>query len=221
MTSKSLEDLGLKDEKLPTAGQDLTDLPEFGAWEPPPQPGPFRFKLPLDLSAIYDVFDAASGGQAMGQRVKAIFDREHPLLIVQSLGGKYNGQPFQTRITNQERARGKDKSVVASDWDYLLRALKETAKPGSNKEYVTALRKHAGAEFGADLRYSWRCSEDRDIRVKDGGGNTQTVEGHKGCGEAFYAEDVPKNPDGTTPYEITCTCGALLRAFANLDNIRA
>lgn len=217
--SKSLEDLGLKDEALPTAGQDLADLPEFGTFEPPPQPGPFRFKLPGDLSAIYDVYDVAN----KGQRISAIFDREHPLLIVQSLGGKYNGQPFQTRINNNERNRGKKGSgIVASDFDYLLRALGVKAKPTSNRGYIEALKPHGGKEFGGDLRYSWRCSMDRDIRTKDKDGAVTVVEGHKGCGEAYYQEDVPKNADGTTPYEVTCAkCGALLRAFANLDNLRA
>ena len=214
---KSLDELGLKNEVLPTAGQDLASLPEFGGWEPPPQPGPFRFKLPTDLSSLYDVFAARNG---IGERIKLIFDREHPLLIVQSLGGKYNGQPFQTRLTNAERSRGKDRSV-ASDWDYLLRAFGDKVKPKTNVEYIAMLKKHAGKEFGADLRYSWRCGDDRDIRVRDSEGNVQVQEGHKGCGEGFYAEDVPKNPDGTTPYEIQCTCGAVLRAFANLDNLRA
>jgi len=215
---KSLEELGLKDEALPTAGQELEGLPEFGAFSPPPQPGPFRFQLPADLSGpIYDVFEAAN----LGQRIRVVFDRDHPLLIVQSMGERYNGQPFETRIANNERARGRDKSIVASDWDYLLKALGEKAKPQTNKGYVDLLQKHAGAQFGADLRYSWRCSADRDIRVRDAAGNIQTVEGQKGCGEAYYQEDVPKAADGSTPYEITCQCGALLRAFANLDNIRA
>lgn len=215
--SKSLDELGLAADPLPTAGQDLADLPEFGSFEPPPQPGPFRFKLPGDLKAIYDVFDVAALG---GQRIRVIFDREHPLLITQSLGGKYNGQPFQTRLSNQERARGKDKSVVASDLDYLLRALGDKAKPASNRGYIEALMKHAGAEFGADLRYAWRCSSDRDIRTRDQAGAVQVVEGQQGCGRAYYAEDVPKNADGTTPYEIPCECGAMLRAFANVDNLR-
>jgi hypothetical protein len=208
----------LKDEKLPTAGQALADLPDFGSFEPPPQPGPFRFKLPMDLASVYDVFDATG----LGQRVRVIFDREHPLLITQSLGGKYNGHPFQTRLSNQERNRGKKGSgVVASDWDYLLRALGVKDKPTSNRGYIEALKAQAGKEFGADLRYSWRCGEDRDIRVKDAAGATQVVEGHKGCGESYYQEDVPKGADGVTPYEITCQCGALLRAFANMDNLRA
>ena len=50
----------------------------------------------------------------------------------------------------------------------------------------------------------------------------QVVEGKKGCGEAYYQEDVPKSADGQVPYEINCgNCGALLRAFANLDNLRS
>ena len=217
--AKSLEDLGLKDEKLPTAGQELADLPEFGSFDPPPQTGRFRFKLPMDLAtaAIYDVFEVAS----LGTRIRIIFDREHPLLIVQSLGGKYNNQPFQTRLSNQERGRGKDKSVVASDWDYLLRALGVKAKPVNNRGYIDALKACAGKEFGADLRYSWRCSVDRDIRVKNKDNVTEVVENHKGCGEAYYQEDVPKAGDGSTPYEIACQCGAVLRAFANMDNLRA
>jgi hypothetical protein len=208
----------LKPEKLPTAGQDLADLPDFGAFEPPPQPGPFRFKLPMDLATIYDVFDVAA---LNGVRVRAIFDREHPLLIVQSLGGKYNGQPFHTRIANNERNRGKAGSgIVASDWDYLNKAFGEKVKPADNAGYITLLKKHPGGEFGADIRYSWRCDSTRPIRTRDNQGVVQVVENQKGCGEAFYQEDVPKNADGTTPYEITCTCGALLRAWANLDNIR-
>jgi hypothetical protein len=219
--SKSLDQLGLKDEALPTGGGDLSDLPEFGSFTPPPPPGAYRFKLPADLSAIYDVFDTAD----KGQRVKAIFDKDHPLVITQSKNGTKNGEPFETRITNNERPRGKKGSgVVASDWDYLLRALGEKIKPTSNRGYIDTLKKFGGKEFGADLTYSWACSTERDIRVANPqGGAPQVVEGHKGCGEKFYEGDIQpamKNADGTMPLQITCSCGALLRAFANLESFR-
>lgn len=220
--SKSIQELAseLKDDVLPTSGQDLDDLPTFGSFTPPPPPGAYRFKLPGDMSAIWDVFDVAD--KTPPQRVKAIFDRDHPLLIVQSPQGRSNGEPFETRLTNNERKRGRDGAVVASDMDYLLRALKEKTKPRSNREYMATVQRHAGEEFGADLRYSWRCSPDRDIRARDAQGSVQVVEGHKGCGEAYYQEDVPKLADGSVPYEINCgSCGALLRAFANLDNLRS
>jgi hypothetical protein len=219
---KSLQELAgqLKDEQLPTAGEELDDLPTFGSFQPPPPPGAYRFKLPADLSAIWDLFDTPD--KKPPQRVKAIFDRDHPLLIVQSPHGKSNGEPFETRMTNNERKRGKDASVVASDMDYLLRALGDKQKPKSNADYMRALQRHAGREFGAEIHYSWKCSADREIRVRDNAGQIQVVEGKKGCGEPYYQEDVPKGPNGEIPYEITCgNCGALLRAFANLDNLRS
>ncbi len=223
---KSLQDLGLKEEALPTAGQALADLPEFGTFREPPQPGPYRFKLPTDLSAIWDVFDSTRVTPP-GQRIRAIFDREHPLTITQSQLGKENGNPFETRLSNEERSRGKDKSIVASDLDYLLRAFKYPTKPQSNRGYIDAVKQQAGKEFGADIRYSWRCSDTRNKRVKDSEGNVQEVEGAPGCGQAYYQEDLPnsgKDASGTVPTQIQCStpgCGAVLRAFANLDNIRA
>lgn len=219
---KSIQELAgeLKEEVLPTSGQDLDDLPTFGSFTPPPPPGAYRFKLPADLSSIWDLFDVSD--KTPPQRVKATFDRDHPLLIVQSPGGRSNNEPFETRLTNNERARGKDKAVTASDMDYLLRALGEKQKPRSNREYIQVVQRHGGKEFGGDIRYSWRCSTDRDIRARDAAGAVQVVEGKKGCGESFYQEDVPKNAAGEVPYEIQCgNCGALLRAFANLDNLRA
>jgi hypothetical protein len=230
MSPKSMQDLGLKEEGTIVAGASIEDLPEFGGFEPPPQPGPFRFKLPVNLGGpIWDTMDTPD--KTPSQRVYVQFDREHPLEIVQSLGGKYNGQPFHTRLSNNERARGKDKSIIASDMDYLLRALGVKEKPQrqfsdgkigpDNKKYMELVIAQAGKEFGADLRYSWKCSRDRDIRVRQTDGNVTVVEGKKGCNEAYYNEQVPNNPDGTKPYEIVCQCGALLRAFANLDNLRS
>lgn len=222
MAGKSLQDLGLKEEALPTAGQALADLPDFGTFREPPQPGSYRFKLPGDLSAIWDVYDTP--GKTPPQRIRAVFDKDHPLTIVQSPGGRANNDPFETRMSNEERNRGKNKDIVASDMDYLLRALKVTAKPASNRAYIDVMKQQANKEFGADIRYSWKCSEARNIRVKDAAGAVQEVEGRKGCGASYYLEDLPnggKDAAGNVPTQIQCSCGAFLRAFANLDNIRA
>lgn len=219
---KNLQELAgtLKEEALPTGGEELDDLPQYGSYGPPPAPGAYRFKMPADQSSIFDVFDVPD--KRPPQRIKVIWDRDHPLLITQSPQGKYNGDPFETRMTNNERPRNRDKTIVASDVDYLLRACGEKTKPKSNRDYMQAVAKLGGREFGADLKYSWRCSKDRDIRVKDNQGTLQVIEGKKGCGEAFYQEDAPKNADGSIPYEIRCSgCGATLRAFPNLENLRA
>lgn len=228
---KSLQDLGLKDEQLPPASQALDNLPEFGQWQPPPQPGSYRFKLPDDLSSIYDVYDTPN--KIPPQRIRAIFDKDHPLTIVQSPGGRNNTEPFQTRLSNEERPRGRDKSIVASDLDYLFRALGVKEKPWvqypqgpgpDNKAYIRTLTAMPKKEFGADVRFSWRCQDSRNIRVRDQQGNVQEVQNKPGCNTAYYQEDLPgggKDASGMVPTEIQCQCGALLRCFANLDNIRA
>ena len=220
--AKSLQDLGLREEALPTAGQALADLPDFGSFREPPQPGAYRFRLPADLSAIWDVYDTPN--KVPGQRIRALFDKDHPLLIVQSPGGRANNEPFETRISNEERSRGKDKLVIASDMDYVLRALKVAQKPGSNRAYIEIMKQQVNKEFAADIRYSWKCSADRNIRIKDQAGSIQEVQGRPGCGTSYYQEDLPnggKQPDGMVPTQIQCQCGALLRCFANLDNIRS
>lgn len=221
---KSLNDLGLKDEKLPTAGQTLDDLPQFGQFAPPPQPGPMTFKLPGDLTNLWDTFEVEKTPGTKETRVQIEFDASAPLLIQQSAGNRYNNEPFQTKLNNNERARGKDKKM-ASDLDYLIAAIDgpTAVRPDSNRGYIERVRAYAGKLFGGDMRWSWRCSKTRDKRVKDEQGNTVAVPGHMGCGEAYYQEDVLnlKQADGDFPLEISCKCGAVLRAFGNIDNIRA
>jgi hypothetical protein len=216
---KNLNDLGLKDEPLPTAGEALDALPQFGGFAPPPQPGPMRFRLPKDMTNIWDTFEV----EGKGTRVAAVFDASAPLIIVQSVGNRYANEPFETRMNNNERPRGKDKKL-ASDFDYLIAAIEgpQATKPANNRAYIERLRTFNNKEFGGDMRWSWRCSTTRDIRVKDAAGNTVVQEGKKGCGESYYQEDVDKNPaTGEFPLEIACgKCGALLRAFGNIDNIR-
>lgn len=209
--AKSLSELDLKEEALPA--QSFDDLPEFGGFTPPPQPGPYRFRLPADLSKVWDVYDSKKG-----QRIRAIFDRDHPLTIIASPGNAANGDVFQTRLSNQERKRG---DVEASDLDYLLRAKGEKTRPMTNKAYAQAVLKYAGQEFGADITYSFRCSTERNIRVFNP--TTQALEeiDKKGCGKGYYQKDLQRGPDGNFPHEITCECGAVLRVFANIENIRA
>jgi len=220
---KTLQELGLKEEVLPTAGEDLDDLPVFGSWAPPPPPGPYRFKLPMDLSAVWEPFLAPD--KTPPERVRMLFDRDHPLQIVQCPKGvDLVGEPFETRLSNNERKRGKkgSDSKAASDLDYLLRALGERVKPRSNTEYIRMVQRHAGKEFAADITYNWQCSDQRDGRWADPTGTVHLMEGRKGCGEKFYEKDVPKQADGKVPLEVDCSsCGARLRAFANVDNIRS
>lgn len=215
---KSLNDLTLKEEKLPTAGQALDDLPQFGQFAPPPQPGPMTFKLPGDLTNLWDTFEA----EGKGTRVSLEFDSGSPLIIVQSVANRYNNEPFQTKLNNNERPRGKTKQL-ASDLDYLVAAIDgpQAPRPTTNKGYIEKVRTYGGKLFGGDLRWSWRCGKNRNVRMKDAANNTIEIPDKKGCGEAYYQEDVPKDVSGEFPLEIQCKCGAVLRAFGNIDNIRA
>lgn len=216
---KGLNELELKDEKLPE--QSLDDLPQFGSFREPPQPGPYRFRLPAVLTKIWEVFDITINGKTE-QRVRAQFDGDAPLTIIQAKDQKYLNESFETRVSNAERPRGKDKSVVASDMDYLLRALGEKARPRTNKAYIETFNKYGGKEFGADISFSWVCSDSREIYVKDAEGHSvKDPEGRKGCGKKYYQRDVPKQDNGEYPVELQCDCGAVVRAFANLDSIRS
>jgi len=227
MAGKSLSDLGdtLRDEPMPILNAD--DLPDFGTWAPPPQPGPYRFKLPPDLTKIWEPYEATVNGKTV-QCVRAIFDKDAPLQIIRSMSGKHNLEPFHTRLSNQRRSRG---TVEASDLDYLLKATGEKTLPGSNLAYCEAVQTKAGHEFDADLTYSWTCSESRNAYIPDPEDKTGTKSvksDRMGCGATYRQADQTKKAEqkiekvnGEYPYEIGCRCGAVVRAFANLTNLRA
>lgn len=222
MAGKSLNELNLKDEALPDL--DYASVPEFGGWAPPPQPGAYRFALPKDLSKVWEAYE--KDGK---QFVRAVFDKDAPLVITQAKDQKYVGDPFETRISNQTRPRGREK-VEVSDMDLVLKAVGQTSRPKGNKGYIEVMKAQVGKEFGADITYSWNCAEDRVQRVLDDQGkNIENPNGKKGCGKKFYQDDrtakpeqkITRQPNGEYPYEIQCPCGGIVRAFANLDNIRS
>ncbi len=223
MAGKSLSELQLKEETLPDLNYD--DAPEFNSWAPPPQPGTYRLKLPGDLTHAWDVYTRESDGK---QFVRLLLDKDAPLLIVQAKDPSVIGEPFQTRLANQPRPRGKDK-IEVSDLDYLLKACGVKTRPAGNKAMIETVKQQIGKEFTAEISYSWNCSDDRNIRVDDGAGGVKEVENQKGCGAKYYQDDrtgkveqkIAKGADGKYPYEIACRCGNIIRAFANLDNIRA
>lgn len=229
----NLQQLGLTNEQVGDQ-LDYASMPDqFGGFTPPPQPGPYRFKLPNDLSGIWEVFQYDKGNPP-GKRISAQFDDSHPLTIVQSPGGAHDGEPFTTKITNAERKRGKKDDPTAqhvSDMDYMNRDVWGlTSKPaGGNMGYATEFQKHGGTEFTADVEWSWVCNEKKPIYVDNGQGGLQEVAGTMGCGSKYYLKDIEKVPQDPTdpnspkvyPLRITCQCGGNVRAFANLVRFRA
>lgn len=226
---KSLQDLNLNPDVVVGGVDDISDLPEYGGYTPPPPPGTYGFKAPLFrlTDPVWETFDASSEGQPnKGERVSITFDSAHPLLIVMTppspLSAKYLNEPFETRINNSERKRDKAGEIVASDADYLLRACGMTKRPSpaTNINYCKALSASIpGKTFSADVEYSYACNPKREAQVPDGAGGYTSM-GKNGCNERYYQSQVTKNPDGTMPDRVVCTCGAHVRGFANLTNIK-
>ena len=207
-----LAELGLKNEQV-GGDVDLGNLPKTDGFTPMFQPGRYRFELPTNLQEVWDTVDAQ-----VGQRITAVFDQAAPLKVVQAPDKERVGEPFQTRISNVERARGKDK-ILVSDLDYLLKALGVTQKPKTNQAYIQALLPMGGKEFPATVEVQYQCSDKRDKYVDDGQGGTTQVEGQKGCGARYYQKDIER-VGGVYPERVTCgECGASLRAFSQLSSI--
>lgn len=232
-----LSDLGLTTDAVGEALDYATMTDQFGAYPDPPQPGTFRFRFPTRLEDMWETFDHATGKPA-GKRVRAKFDDSHPLTIIQSPQNKYDGEPFQTSITNAERPRGKREDPTTqyiSDMDYMNRDVwgMQGKPPGGNKGYADTFIKYASVpptnEFTADVEWNWFCNDKKDIFVDNGQGGYTQVTGTKGCGTSYYQKDIEKvrsNPEDAAspliyPVRIACsTCGANVRAFANLTRFR-
>jgi hypothetical protein len=205
---------------------DFDNLPQqMGSFSEPPQPGAYRFQLPKLTLANFEQMDDKDDANI--KRVRLKLDQNAPLLIVQSLGGKADGEPFQTQLNNKPRRRGRDADApMASDLDYLLQALGVKVRPTSPKAWVETLIAQSEKTFGADIEWSWRCADDKVIYADDGAGGQQEVPGQMGCGSRYYQKSVDK-VEGKYPYRIVCNgpgeqgCGASVRAYANLGRFRA
>lgn len=226
-----LSDLELKNDILDTPDQ-LDNLPEqFGTFQPPPQPGSFRVRFPQPgpLSEAFEVMDTKRG-----QRIYVNLRDDAALFIEQSPGGRYDKETMSTRISNAERKRGKSEDSLASDLDYLLQVTKYPGprpKFGDNRAAADAFLATAGKSFGIDWEYQYSCNENKPIRVDDPQNGTLVLDGkdgrpeQKGCGKRYYQTNVDKIPNDKTgtmeyPQEITCECGAVLRAFGQIARFR-
>lgn len=213
----SLKELGLTNEQV-GGDVDFDNLPKVGGFTPLLQPGKYVFQLPA-AQQLGNAFDVVESKQ--GKRLQVIFDQNAPLLVVSSPGNTRNGEPFQQRISNVERARGKDK-ILVSDLDYLLRAVGHAARPKTNPDYAQAVLAHAGERFEGTVEVQYSCNPNKNIYIDDGTGQATEVEGKPGCGARYYQKDVADQKDehGHYPERITCggeNCGASLRAFAQIS----
>lgn len=231
-----ISDLGLTTEQVGQA-LDYASMPDqMGSFAPPPQPGAFRLRFPTKLDDAFEVFDLTTGPKP-GKRIRVKFDANHPLTIIQSPGGKYDGEPFETSLSNAERKRGKKDDQDApwiSDLDYFNRDVWDLPgkPPNGNRGYAEEVIKHAGTEFGATISWNWFCNPKKAIYADNGQGGLTEVAGQMGCGTSYYMKDIkdsgwmqpanPEDPSGPKvfPLRIQCQCGGNIRAFANLEQFR-
>lgn len=199
---------------------DFNNLPaQMGSFPDPPPPGSYRFEIPKSLS-VANMDEDPNPDDPKKPFFYVKFDQNAPLQIVQSLGSKHDGEPFQTRISARPRKRGKeDDAPKVSDLSYLAQALGATTRPLSNKAWAEYLLTQAGKTFGADLEYGYYCNPKKNIYAEGEGGAVQEVEGQAGCGQRYYQKDVDK-VNGVQPVRVQCQCGASLRANANLQRFR-
>ncbi len=221
----SLNDLKLTKEVIEHDVADLDALPtQMGMRTPTLQPGPYVFALPA-LTALRDAFDVVKR-EGEADRLAVVFRDEAALTIAQAPDKELVGKPFNNRLSNVARARGKNGPKV-SDFDYLLQALGEKKMPVTNVAYGEAILRYAGRTFGADIELSYFCNSKNPIRAEDASGQVVALDGQegralqKGCGSRYYQKDVEKDQEtGKFPIKIGCDCGAVLYANENLVRFR-
>jgi hypothetical protein len=246
MAKKTASDLQLKQEEVegPKSMEEVPD--EFSASPPPPYPGAYRFRLPANLTALWDKFmtKIRDTDTQEVERVTLIFDKEDPLTIIQAPPTEQQevGTAFTTRLNNRERnrARKNETPLFVADLLYLLRALGETAVPKFNIDYINLMNKYGGREFGADLEWTTNCNEENQIYIEEvdqatgaitlvPGVDGATGQPVKGCGARYYMNHWPRDPQNGNRYRsrLICggkngvPCGASLRPFGQLRNFRA
>lgn len=217
----SINDLNLTDEESVEVAPAEQPRQISSVRFPLPKPGVHRFRLPADMSQIWDT---VSGDK--GQRIRANFEDEAALLV-EDLGD----QPFRTSITSIERARDKAKTKFVSDMSYLLVALEDLSAPKKSTEFIKALSSHAEESFKADVEWKAYCSPQNDI-FKEIEGKLTKVDGQKGCGQEYkmrsYTKgngenvaEIPRHDDGSWAEVFECGCGASLRCRGELSNFRS
>jgi hypothetical protein len=192
----------------------------------PPQPlKTYQFRLPADISSVYDTFDTERG-----QRIKAQFRSDKALANVTT------GESLDYTVTTQEREYGKaGEKKLGSEMAFLLTALGEKTIPAfsNSRKLMAALSSHGGGLFKADVDWEATCQKDRDIYTFDATqGKSVKAEGKKGCGRKWATRSytAPKATDGKSHLipkdnglwvdNFECVCGAMIRVFVRLVNYR-
>lgn len=208
----NLNDLELNDDVVPEINpEDMKE--QRGGRTEPLYPGDYLFTLPSE-------FDFKPVETDKGQRVAVVFREDKAL---QTPAG-----PVNTQISNVERVivdfDTKEESLV-NDFGFLLKALGFKGPLKTNRDYAQALSEFPGAKFLGTIEWSAYCNPKREKYV-DGEKQEDT-----GCGARYGQKSYKKRngevvtaipkADGKFASTFTCSCGAELNVFQNIQRIRA
>jgi len=229
----------LNDLDLPAVDEGDEQIPDFdtlpaqiGDFADPIQPGPYIFVMPKSGPKFTPIVDKDNK-----PRLKAEF-HDHLQLRIEGMMDRFR---FTCDSIPYPKGEGKPK---VSKMTYLLAALKEVPNSGSRKDMGEALDRACAREgkfLGTTSLSGW-CNAEKDIYTEEG-----KKAGTKGCGRRFssnpYAPDatkiaankalqqdpyhgerfaIPVDPSDPTKYSLKfkCKCGAVLRAYSNIDVFR-
>lgn len=215
------EDLGIDHDALPNQG---------GGFAETPQPGPYVFRTPENISEYWNEFMYTDGNTPKkGLRLaKDDKDKYLPVEIVWSKTGKYVGDEFRLYINSQPKKRGKEGTLV-SDLVYFAIALDPTAKPKTLKDVVEVINKAAGKMYTADVELDGQCNPKREAYGEDGEKMDDTV----GCGQRYGMKSrkikntgeqviaIPREETGDYKTRFKCVnCDAWIRLFPRQTRYR-
>lgn len=195
----------------------------------PPQPGTYQFRLPPS-EALYSCFEKVNDLN-QGERIAAVLKDAAVLWNIT------RNESYGTRFTNVIRYITRDKVELAiSDMALLLKAVDSIPDGNSNAAYANALIKAGGRQFLADNTLTANCAPARDTYAhNETTGRTEIRTGIKGCGQRYRVEGytprgggkpvfaIPHDQDDPSKVALrfTCTCGASLRAWPQLQGFRS
>lgn len=223
-------------------------------------PGVSIFQLPSTLGQCWEAFDdlvwqdaerkfaqidPKTGAQQVIQRIRWKFDKDNPLLVVESASyPEMVGQPVMCTVSNVPRKRSKKPDVPkVSDATYLLReSLGDSSPIATPADWIRVMAAHAGHTFKAEHGLSATCNPEkvRYIGVQNPADGSWIAQedptGQKGCAVAgakvgrFYTDDfkVPNSRPVQYSDRRFCGqyvegkgwqggCGAFLRGFFRLE----
>lgn len=219
-----MAEIAFRDEPTESLPADMELPAQMGSFTTL-MPGVDTFQLPPNLAQAYELYDEKErdkdgkeieNGKII-QRIRFIFDNDAPLTVV---GGPNNGETMRARITSSPRKRGKKGSDAPSvaDLAYLLRiSLNDKTVVFTTRDWHAAVSKHAGEHIRLKHGLRGSCNP-KGVRYIDNGegGSKEDPSGTMGCGKYYRSKDF-KQEDGTYSTELDCDCGAVIRAFEDIE----